>query len=82
MTYLWGCITGTATSCLERLTFVIHIAQAKVNDFELPVEVQEQVFGFEVSMTHAKLVNVVHTSDKLLEMLAGCAFLQFLVLDN
>ena len=60
---------------------LIHVAQSKVHDFERSVEVDQQVFWLQVSVADAQLVDVEHASKELLQVLAGCALLELLVLD-
>jgi len=66
ITYLRGCIAGAAASCLQSLALFVHVAQTKVHDFKLSIEVDKQVFRLQVTVTDSKLVDVVHSSEKLL----------------
>lgn len=81
-TYLWCSVAWTSAGSLESLALFIHIAETKVDDFKLSIEVEEQVLRLEVTMADAELVNVVHASQELLQVLARCPLLQLLVLDN
>ena len=80
--HLGCCVTGTTTRCLQSLTLFIDVTQAKIDDFELSIEVDQQVFRLKISMAYAKLVDVVNAGHELLEMLTGSTFLEFLILNN
>ena len=58
-TYFWSRIAWTTTGSFESLAGLVHIAEAKVNDLERPVEVNEQVFGFQISVADAQFMNMV-----------------------
>ena len=80
--HLWRSVARATTRRLQSSSLLIHVGEAKVDDLQLAIIVAEQVFWLEISMADAKLVNIVHTSDKLLEMLTCCNFLKFLIFDN
>ena len=79
--HLWSCIAGTTAGCFQRLALFIHITEAEIDDFELSIKVNEQVFGFQISVANTELVDVMNTSQKLLEVFASRSLLQFLILD-
>lgn len=49
-------------------------AEAKVDDFELSIVVDENVLGFEVSMGDSVGVQVVYSGDDLVKVGAGLRF--------
>ena len=75
-------VARTATSRLQSHSLVVHVTQAEVDNFQLAIEVKKEVLRLQVPVTNAQLVNVVHTSEQFLQVLTGCAFLQFLVLHD
>ena len=77
-----SCIARASARCLQCLTFFIHVTEAEVNYFQLAIEVKQKIFGFQVSMAYTELVDVVNTCQQFLQVLAGSAFLQFLILHD
>ena len=80
--HLGSSVAGASTGCLQSLTLFIHVTETKVDNLQLAIEVKQQVFGLEISVANAELVDVVHASQEFLEMLASRSLFQFLVLDN
>lgn len=58
---------------------VLHLGEAKVNDFELVVFIQHDVLGFDVSVSNSLGVHVANSSKKLLHVLLSTLFRQFLI---
>ena len=81
-TYLRSSIARTSTSCFQSLTFFIHVTEAKVDDLELSIKVQKQIFRLEISVADAQLVNIVDSSKQLLQVLACSPLLQLLILND
>jgi len=52
-TYFGGCIAGTTACRFERLAHFVHVAEAEVDDLEGAVEVEEQIFRFQISMANS-----------------------------
>ena len=51
----------------EFLIWLESIAQAKIDNFEVLLLVQQQILRFDISMGDAKLTQILNTRDKLLE---------------
>ena len=60
--HFWSGITGATTGSLKRLASFIHVAETEIDYFQLAVEVEQQIFWFQVPMANAKLVDVMYAS--------------------
>ena len=69
-----GSIAGRAAKRLEFFIFVEVSAESEVDDFELSVVVDEDVFWFEVAVSDVVGVEVVYCCDDLLEVGTGLLF--------
>ena len=80
--HLGSGVAGATAGRLERGSFLIHIAQAEVDDFQLAIVVAQQIFWFQIPMADAKLMNVMHSSYQLLKVLTRRLFFELLVFND
>ena len=80
--HLRCCVAGRATRRLEELSLLVSVTQAEVDEPYVFLMVQKQVFRFQVSVDDAQLVQVLNTTDDLLEELACFRLFQLLLLDD
>lgn len=64
--HLWCSVARTAASCLEAFSLVVKVAQAKVDNFDGVVVVEQQIFRLQVSVHNAQFVDVLDARDDLL----------------
>jgi len=80
--HLRGSIAGRPTRRGKRLTLFVAVAQPKVYQFNLTLVVEEEVLGLQISVNDAQFMQVLNTTDDLLEELARLHLLKFLFLYN
>lgn len=68
-------VAWTATGCLEHFTFLVHVGQTEVDDLDVVLVVKQQVFGLEVAVADAYLVDVLYAGDDLLREPTGLLFI-------
>lgn len=61
ISYFWGCIIRTPTTCLQKLTITHDVTQTKVcNLHTSPFGMQKQILRLQISMHHLIAVAVLH----------------------
>jgi hypothetical protein len=75
-------IARTATSRLQSFSGVVEVAQPKVDDFDAVVVVEQKVFGLQVSVDNAQLVDVLDARYDLLVHLGCLLLFQPSIFDN
>ena len=58
--HLWSGVTGATTGSLKRLASFIHVAEPEIDNFQLAVEVEQQILWLQVSMANAQLVDIMN----------------------
>ena len=69
-------ITWTSACCLQWDTWLIHVTEAKVNNFDVVMVVHQQILWLQVAVTDAMLVEIVNTGQDLVQKLA-CILLSY-----
>lgn len=77
--HFWCCVAGRAASCLQHLARLVGVAEAEVDQTNVFLVVEQQVFWFEVAVHDAEFMEVLHAADDLLKKLAGLRLLQLLL---
>ncbi len=72
-----GGITGRSTCSFKHLSWFVSITQAKIDYFKGMFPVNEEIFGFEVTVHNIQLMQVGHTTDHLLKITTGFFLLDF-----
>jgi hypothetical protein len=80
--HLRGCVARTSTSSLERISFFVGVREAKVNNLDVVVVIEKQVFWFKISVTNTDPVYVLDSGNDLLEELASLRLLKPLPLND
>ena len=72
-----------STDCLLALTFVINLSsEAKVTDFELHTLGKEEVAQLEITVNDLALVDIFHTFNQLLDVVASFELVEALTATN
>ena len=77
-----GSVARTTASSFQCFALFVSIRQTKVDDLDVVLLVEKQVFWFEVSVADTDFVDILDTSDQLLEELAPFWLLQPFPLHN
>ena len=77
--HLRSCVAWGATGCLECLTIFVCIAQAKINNFDIFIMGQKQILRLQIPMDDLQLMQVLHSSDDLVEEVASLWLLHPLI---
>ena len=70
------CIARTTTSCFQCLSWRVCIAQAKVNDLDIVLIVEEQILWLQISVADSAFMYVLYARDDLLKKFASFLFLE------
>jgi hypothetical protein len=76
------CVAGRPTSCLQGLASGVGVTETEINDLDVVLIVQQQIFWLQVAVANARLVNVLDARNDLLEKFAGFRLLQFFSLHD
>ena len=76
-------VVRRSTDCLLALTFVIYLSsEAKVTDFKLHTLGKEEVAQLEVTVNDLALVDIFHTFNELLDVVASFELVEALTTTN
>lgn len=75
-------VAGTAASSFQGGPLFIEVTEAKVHDLQTLVVVEQKILRLQVAVADAHSVDVVDSSDELLEDLAGLVLFELLVADD
>ena len=64
-THLGGCVVGGSAGGFEEVSISHDVGEAKVSDLDVAFGVQQQVFGFKVSVNHHVAMAILHTRNYL-----------------
>ena len=75
-------VAWTTARRLQEATVAIGVGEAEVNDLYIFAFIQEQVLRFQISVADATPMDILDTTDHLLEELASLGLLKLLALDD
>jgi len=75
-------VTGRSARCLQHLVLLVGVAEAEIDQSNVFLVVQQQVLRLQISVHDAELVQILDSTNDLLEELAGFCLLKLLLLDD
>ena len=80
--HLWRGIARATTRRLQCLTWFIRIGEAEIDDFDVIIVIHEEVFRLQITMTDAKLMQVLDSGDQLQKKLGRLLLPDTFSVDN
>lgn len=80
--HLGSGVAWRSTSSLESLSLLVGVGQAKVNQLQILLVVEQEIFRLQISVHNAQLVQVLDRALDLLEEFASLFFLKLLLFDD
>lgn len=77
-----SCIARASARCFKKLAFFVEISKSEVYNLDIVVVIKEYVFGFEVPVDYADLVDVFNAWNNLLVIFAGFLFFEIFSFPN
>jgi hypothetical protein len=73
--HLWCSVTRRATGCLQKLAIPEYIAESKIDNLDVAVIIQKQIFGLQVTVDDVHCMYLLDSCNDLMEKAAGLGLL-------